>query len=71
MATLRTDVEKLYSVQFRVSQEIKKGSFSKCIVRINCALGRRKPVVSLKLEVPLYYPVLCFAQTGDKIPGTK
>lgn len=62
---------KLCSVQFSDPQKIKKGNFSQSIVRINCALGRRSPVVSLKLELPLYYPVLHFAQSSDKIPGTK
>lgn len=71
VATLKIGMEKLYSVQFSVSQKIKKGNLSQRIVRINCALGRRRPVVSLKLELPLYYPVLHFAQSSDKIPGTK
>jgi len=62
-------MEKLYAVQFSDSRKIKKGNFSESVVRINCVLGRRKPVVSSKLELLLYYLVLCFAQVVIKFLG--
>lgn len=56
----------MLSVQFSSSQKIKKMGFSQSIVRIICALDRRRPV-----ELPLYCPVPGFAQSSDKIPETK